>query len=60
MLPRALIDSATKVSGEGLTPTLRKGLELVAAQNVYKQALALRGTLKSAGLDWKKLRDEAE
>ncbi len=54
MLPRQLVDAATKASGEGLTPTLRRGLELIAAKDVYKRALALRGKYK--GLDWKALR----
>lgn len=43
MLPEDLLDRAMKASGEGITPTLRKGLELVAAKNVYKELLKLKG-----------------
>ncbi|MCB0408531.1 MAG: hypothetical protein KDD34_10020 [Bdellovibrionales bacterium] len=43
MLPKELLNSALKASGEGITPTLRKGLELVAAKDAYKKLLALKG-----------------
>ena len=43
MLPEDLLDRALLASGEGLTPTLRKGLELVAAKDVYKALLKLKG-----------------
>ena len=46
MLPEELLDRALKASGEGITPTLRKGLELVAAQDVYKELLKLKGKLE--------------
>ena len=43
MLPEELLERALKASGEGITPTLRKGLELVAAKDTYKALLKLKG-----------------
>jgi hypothetical protein len=43
MLPQDLLARALKASGEGITPTLRKGLELVAAKDAYKGLLKLKG-----------------
>ena len=43
MLPQKLLKRALHASGEGLTPTLRRGLELVAARDVYRQLLKLKG-----------------
>jgi hypothetical protein len=43
MLPEELIKKAVKASGEGLTPTLRRGLELVAAKEAYRRLLSLKG-----------------
>ena len=43
MLPEKLLARALKASGEGITPTLRKGLELVAAGDAYKGLLKLKG-----------------
>ena len=43
MLPELLIKRAMNASGTGLTPTLRKGLEVVAAKNTYQKLLALKG-----------------
>lgn len=43
MLPGDLLDRALKASGEGITPTLRKGLELVAAKEAYRSLLKLKG-----------------
>jgi hypothetical protein len=43
MLPERLLKRAMKATGEGITPTLRKGLELVAAKDVYEELLRLKG-----------------
>jgi hypothetical protein len=43
MLPRDLVDRATKASGLGVTPTIRKGLEAVAASDAYQRILRRRG-----------------
>jgi hypothetical protein len=43
LLPTDLINQALTASGLGLTPTLRRGLELVAAKDAYKKLLAIKG-----------------
>ncbi len=43
MLPTELLGRALKASGTGITATLRKGLELIAAKDAYKGLLALEG-----------------
>lgn len=43
MLPEDLLERALKASGEGITRTLRKGLELVAAKDSYERLLKLKG-----------------
>lgn len=43
MLPSDLIEQATKVSGLGLTPTLRKGLEAVVVAGAYRRLRERRG-----------------
>ena len=45
MLPSDLLERALEASGEGITPTLRKGLELVASKSVYNRLLKLKGKL---------------
>lgn len=47
-LPVELMNQAMDSTGMGLTPTLRKGLELVAAKKVYRKFLDLKGKF---GLD---------
>lgn len=43
LLPEELIKRALQASGEGITPTLRRGLELVAAKDTYQALLKLKG-----------------
>jgi hypothetical protein len=43
MLPKDLVDRATKASGMGLTPTLRKGLESVIVAGAYRRIRERRG-----------------
>ena len=50
---------ALKASGEGLTPTLRKGLELVAAKSAYKGLLGLKGKF-DLKIDLNELRKDRE
>ncbi len=45
MLPEALLERALRATGDGITPTLRKGLELVAAKDTYQALLKLKGKL---------------
>jgi hypothetical protein len=44
-LPRALLASATNVTGVGTTETIIQGLHLLIRRRAYARALALKGTL---------------
>lgn len=57
MLPAKLLERALKASGQGITPTLRKGLELVAARDAYQQLLKLKGNF-DLHIDLKRLRTD--
>ncbi len=57
MLPEDLIKLALKASGEGLTPTLRQGLELVAATGAYKGLIKLKGKF-DLGLDYEQVKKD--
>ena len=46
VLPKELLSRAQKSTGVGITPTIRKGLELVAAARAYEQLRGLRGRVK--------------
>lgn len=59
MLPKGLIQKAMKASGEGLTPTLRRGLELVAAKEAYRGLLKFKGKF-DLGLDYDQVRKDRE
>jgi hypothetical protein len=59
MLPEALVQKAMKASGEGLTPTLRRGLELVAAKEAYRGLLKLKGKF-DLGLDYEQIKKDRE
>jgi hypothetical protein len=41
-----LLRRAQEQTGQGVTATIRKGLELVAASQVYERLRALRGQVK--------------
>ena len=56
-LPVDLVDKAQRSSGESLTATIRKGLELVAAGAVYDELRSLRGKV-AFSVDWRKLRSD--
>ena len=43
MLPRDLVERAKRVSGLGLTPAIRRGLEAVAATEAYETLRQHRG-----------------
>jgi hypothetical protein len=43
MLPKDLVERATKASGVGLTPTIRKGLEAVIVAGAYRRIRERRG-----------------
>ena len=46
MLPRDLVERAKRVSGLGITPAIRQGLEAVAATDAYEAIRRLRGKVK--------------
>ncbi len=48
MLPRDLVTRAKRVSGLGITPAIRKGLEAVAATEAYEMIRKYRGKVKFA------------
>ncbi len=45
-VPADLLDRATTASGQGVTPTVRRGLELVAAGGAYGRLRKFRGKVK--------------
>jgi len=45
-VPADLLKRATSASGEGVTPTVRRGLELVAAGGAYGRLRQFRGKVK--------------
>ena len=45
-VPADLLQRATTASGEGVTPTVRRGLELVAAGGAYGRLRRFRGKVK--------------
>ncbi len=55
MLPTKLLRRATEVSQQGITPTIRQGLEAVIVNDAYQRVLALRGSVQ-LGLDLEELR----
>ena len=55
MLPRDLVETATRVSNLGLTAAIRKGLEAVAATDAYEKLRQLRGKVRFS-VDLKELR----
>lgn len=57
MLPRDILERAQKASGEGIAPTIRRGLELVAAARAYDDLRRLRGRVKLS-LDLESLRED--
>ena len=46
MRPKDLLDRAVKASGLGITPTIRKGLQAIAAAEAYAELRRLRGKVK--------------
>jgi hypothetical protein len=46
MLPEELLTRATAATGKGITPTIREGLEAMAASHAYEGLRRLRGKVK--------------
>jgi len=56
-VPKDLLRRAQKSTGEGITATIRRGLELVASARAYDEVRRLRGRVKLS-VDLRRLRDD--
>jgi hypothetical protein len=56
-VPADLLRKAQKATGEGITSTVRRGLELVAAGQAYQDLRRLKGKV-SLTIDWNALRED--
>ncbi len=56
-LPADLLRRAQKSTGDGVTATIRRGLELVAAGEAYRDLRKLKGKV-SFSIDLESLRDD--
>jgi len=56
-IPEELLRKAQEATGLGITPTIRHGLQLVAAGKAYEKLRRLRGKVKFS-LDLKALRED--
>ena len=57
LIPEKLLQKARRVSKTGITPTVRKGLELLAAQEAYERLLKMRGK-GGFSMTWQELRGD--
>lgn len=57
LVPEDLLRRAQRATKTGVTPTVRRGLEVLAARDVYDRLLALQGKVKF-GMTWQELRGE--
>jgi hypothetical protein len=56
-VPAALLKRAQAACDDGVTGTIRRGLELVAARDAYDRVRKMRGRVH-LGIDLDKLRDD--
>lgn len=56
-IPGELLRKAQKATGLGITPTIRQGLQLVAAGRAYDRLRRLRGKVRFS-LDLRALRED--
>lgn len=54
-VPRDLLEKAQRASGDGVTQTVRTGLQLVAASRTYARLRQLRGKVRF-GRPWTELK----
>jgi hypothetical protein len=54
-----LLESVQKITGEGITENVRKGLEEIRRKAAYAGLLALEGKL-DLGIDYKELKEDRE
>jgi hypothetical protein len=57
LVPEDLLRRARRATKSGATPTVRKGLELLAAHDTYEALRKMRGKVKF-GLTWQEMRGE--
>lgn len=57
LVPEDLLRRATEATREGATPTVRRGLKLLAARRAYDRLLDLQGKVKFS-LTWQEMRGE--
>ena len=56
-VPEDLLRRAQESSGQGITATIRTGLQLVAATGAYEALRRLRGRVRFS-VDWRDLRED--
>ncbi len=56
-LPEDLLRRAQQSTGQGITATIRTGLQLVAATGAYEALRRLRGRARFS-VDWRQLRED--
>lgn len=56
-VPRELLKQAQRATGQGISATVRTGLQRLAAQDAYRILLESRGKWKT-GVSWQKLKDD--
>jgi hypothetical protein len=56
-IPDELLQRAQKASGAGITQTVRAGLQLLAASDVYERLLQMRGKVRF-GRTFEELKDD--
>ena len=56
-VPVELLEKAQRYTGEGITETVRRGLQLVAAGEVYEELRKLRGRVRLS-IDVERLRED--
>jgi hypothetical protein len=54
-IPSDLLDKAQQATGDGITQTIRAGLQLVAASRTYAHLRRLRGKVRF-GRTWRELK----
>jgi len=57
LVPEDLLRKAREATKTGATPTVRMGLQLLAARRAYDRLLGLQGKVKF-GLTWQQMRGE--
>lgn len=56
-VPSELLDQARAATGQGITATVREGLQLVSARHAQHELLKLGGKVKFSK-SWKQLKDD--